>query len=207
MRSFLAATVCVLSLIAVNRSTSAAAGDSDVVKGWYAPSFESLKEATQPMIIYIYDAKPKLNHAAEKIEGKTFLNNADVAAKIKKFRCIKLRTDAKDWPADWMAAATNGAILMVMSSDRHRVEMFDKNDNTRLTSAVLLGVMDGILNAEPKEPRKIAEKPVKKEVEEPPKNNGLGIKGLGEDKNEKTDKEKDKNVTSKPENKKPPVDE
>ena len=202
MRSILTAIACVLSLMIVNSSAFAAAGDSDLVKGWYAPSFESIKEATQPMIVYIYDAKPKLNHFAEKLESKVFLNNADVAAKVSKFRCIKIKSDSKDWPAEWTSGATNGAVLLVMSSDRHHIETFDKNDSSRLTSAMLVSAMDAILAAEPKEPRKVAEKPVKKEVEEPPKNAGLGIKGIGDNGG---DKEKEKNVTSKPETKKPNV--
>ncbi len=203
MRRILATIACVLSLTIVKHCAAEAAGEGEAVKGWYAPTFESIKESTQPMIVYIYDAKPKLNHFAIKLEGKTFLNNADVAAKAKKFRCIRVKADEKSWPADWTSGAVNGAVLMVMSSDRKRVETFDKNDSSRLTSAMLLNVMDAILNAEPKEPRKVADKPVKKEPEEAPKNNGLGIKGIGEEK--KDDKDKEKNTANKPETKKPAV--
>lgn len=182
MRTFIAIIVCALSLTAA-RSFAAAAGDSDCVKAWYAPTFESIKESTQPIIIYIYDAKPKLNHFAEKLETKV-LTSADVADRVKKFRCIKIKVDDKNWPAEWTSVAVNGAALMVMSSDRKHVESFDKNsDSSRLTSAMLVQTLDMILNAEPKEPRKVAEKKDPKKDPEPDKTNGgLGIKGLGDDK-------------------------
>jgi hypothetical protein len=184
MQKFLALFLfCALALTCAD-SFGAAAGDSDCVKAWYAPTFESIKESTQPMVIYIYDAKPKLNHFAEKLESKNFLSNSDVADRTKKFRCIKIKVDDKNWPGEWTSVAVNGAALMVMSSDRKHIETFDKNtDSSRLTSAALVQTLDSVLNAEPKEPRKVAEKKEpKKEPEEKNNNGGLGIKGLGEEK-------------------------
>jgi hypothetical protein len=213
MRSVLATAICVFCVFFTTQVLAGTpAGESDAVKGWYAPTFESLKDSTQPLIIYIYDAKPKLNHFAEKLESKVFLNNADVATRAKKFRCIRVKSEEKSWPAEWTSAATNGAVLIVASSDRKRIEMFDKNDSSRLTSATLVAVMDSVLSAEPKEPRKIAEKPAAKEKEDAPKENALGIKGLGDDKNKDAakynkDPKDEKKTTEKKKDKHDVVDE
>src|SRR5262249_24327227 len=136
---------------------AAAAGDGDPVKAWYGKAYDSLKDVTKPVCVYIYDAKIKANHKAVAMEGKTFLDNSDVASKLKGFVCIKLKADPggtqeKTWPGQYIAGANGNASLILLSSDLRCLCTFDRNTPASdLTSDSLVKALDRVLAAEPKD--------------------------------------------------------
>jgi hypothetical protein len=177
------------------RMFAAGAGDGEPVKAWYGKAYESLKDATKPIAVYIYDAKVKANHKAVAMEGKTFLDNSDVASKLKGFICIKLKADPagtqeKSWPAQYIAGANGNASLILLSSDLRCLCTFDRGTPASdLTSDNLVKALDRVLAAEPKdlEKKKKEEKEKEKQLaaanakkEDAQKNEagGLGIKGI-----------------------------
>jgi hypothetical protein len=187
-------TALAMLLFVAGNAFGAAGGTGASVKDWGSRSFEALKEMNKPIIIYFYDAKQKNNHVAEKFEGKDLLLNSDIADRLKKFVCVKIATDAKDWPAQYLAYGTGGAGVMVWSSDKKRSEIITKDESAKINSAYLVKIMDGMIEQfekeakEAKEAKKVADKKEKEEKKEEKKDVGLGgIKLPGADDNEKKD--------------------
>jgi hypothetical protein len=188
-------------------AAAAAAGDGDPVKGWYGKAFDSMKDATKPIVVYIYDAKVKTNHTAQLMEGKTFLDNSDVAAKLKSFYCVKLKADTsgsqeKTWPANYISSATGNATLLIMSSDMRSTYQFDKSTpKDMITADNLIKTLEKFLDSEPKDLEKKKKEKEEKEKqlaaantkkEDDKKNGGLNnIAGIEQKDDTKKDPKKD----------------
>ena len=182
-----AAGIAVLVLSAGN-AFGAAGGTGDSVKDWGSRSFDALKDMNKPIIVYFYDAKQKANHVAEKFEGKDLLLNSDIADRIKKFICVKIASDNKDWPAQYLAYGQGGAGVMLWSADKKHSEVITRDDSAKINSAYLVKIMDGMIQQyekdlkDAKEVKKVADKKEKEVAKEEKKDIGLGgIKLPGND--------------------------
>lgn len=192
--------LCVLMLVC----TAVAAGPNDYkggsgesVKNWGARDYEQVAKSTMPLLIYITDEGFKTNQKAKLFENE-LLGHADVKAKMKPFTQIRMDSDgarAKGWTKDWLNRGSNGAALLIISSDLRFPVWIDKaTPKEQLKPDYIVKQMQLVLDYEAKK-RAAAEvaakkdpKAPKEQAEEKPKEDQTkGFAGfLG-------DKEKDKN--------------
>lgn len=132
-----------------NKDAGYKAGSLDKIGGWKAVDLEQARTVAQPLCLYIYDAEHTNNNHAKFFEGLSCLNNDDVQEKLKSFNCLKIKSngsDAKGWPAEWLARAKAGCVLILASDDLKLIQIYDKNTvREQINGRNLTAVIDGIL--------------------------------------------------------------
>ena len=144
---------------------------AEVKTGWATRNFENLKGGFQPIIVYIYDAKPKNNPLAQESEGKDVLGSDELKPKLAKFAKVKIKSDgsdSKNWPEETRKLADNGALLMLMSSDHTMTRVYSKSQSKEERSGKAIAAFAAeILAHEAKLAKAIAEKEKKEEKAHP----------------------------------------
>ncbi|MCY3020347.1 MAG: hypothetical protein NTW87_15115 [Planctomycetota bacterium] len=165
----------------------------DDPKNWPARDLSAVKAIPSPICVYIKDPRPKKNHEAEMLEGKDFLGNDEVRAKLRAFNRLKIKNDGSDgkgWPPEWMQHAMNGAVLVLSSSDLTKIAIFDKSSpKGALTRDGLSKAADEILKYEA-DRKAVAEAKAKEEAAKapPPPEKKAEVPGLDIKKPEKEKK-------------------
>jgi len=171
-------------------------GSGESVKNWGGRDYDQVSKSTMPMLVYISDEGFKTNQKAKLFENE-LLSDAKVKELMKPFTQIRMDSDgtrAKGWTKDWLNRGSNGAALLIISSDLRFPVWIDKGTpKEQLKADYVVKSMQMVLDYEAKkrEAAEIADKkdPKKKEVaEEKPKEDPT--KGFG---GFLGDKEKDKN--------------
>jgi hypothetical protein len=104
-------------------------GSGEAVKNWGARDFEQLKGMTSPMLIYIADEGYKMNQRAKVFESD-ILGSAEMKEKLKPYVQIRLDSDGKrgkGWTRDIINRGSNGAAILLMSSDQRFSLWIDKS--------------------------------------------------------------------------------
>jgi len=172
-------------------------GSGESVKNWGARDYEQVSKSTMPLLIYISDEGFKTNQKAKLFENE-LLSNADVKAKMKPFTQIRMDSDgarAKGWTKDWLNRGSNGAALLIISSDLRFPVWIDKGTpKEQLKPDFIVKSMQMVLDYETKKraadeiaAKKDPKAPKEQAEEKPKEDQTKGFAGfLG-------DKEKDKN--------------
>jgi hypothetical protein len=141
------------------------AGTHDVVKNWGPRDYEQLTKATMPIFAYIADEGFKGNQMAKTIEGDLIASD-EVKGKLKSFVTMKVDSDGKKekgWPKDWLGRGSNGAAVLIASSDLRVTIWIDrKMPKTQMNKMFMAQAMDSVLNYEKKR-REVAEARAKKD--------------------------------------------
>ncbi|HYG76609.1 MAG TPA: hypothetical protein VEK08_16515 [Planctomycetota bacterium] len=126
---------------------------------WRPRDFNKL--LTQPMCVFIKDAGAKKNPEAEFILGPEMLGNTATRQKLRGFIRVKIKndgTDAKNWPAEWLKRAENGAALVLISADMSQIVFVDGGQaKSMLNSAAFNQVVDEMVKKELARKAKVAE--------------------------------------------------
>ncbi len=96
-------------------------GVGGAVASWTTQDYDQLKNSTQAICLYVYLPTKGVFPEAKFIEND-FLSNAEVAAKLKNWRCVKIDAakinTMKHWPKDLLQRAKTGRFtVMLLSSD------------------------------------------------------------------------------------------
>lgn len=121
-------------------------------KKWPARDFANATVLPGAVCVYIKDPGPKTNREAGILEGKDFLGSEEVRVKLRGFTRTKIKSDGSDgkgWPAEWLNAADNGAVLVLFSGDKTKVFSFGKGTPKKdYTKEALLQAADVLLKYE-----------------------------------------------------------
>jgi len=103
-------SLCVLAVLALVPAARGAAttdypGNTGAVAKWMSQEIDTVKAIGQPVCLYIYQNFKKANADATYLEGKDFLEHADVQKALKGFHCVKIdvtrsTTIPKSWPRE-----------------------------------------------------------------------------------------------------------
>lgn len=183
-------------------------------RSWPAKDFEQMKSQKMPILVYIVDEGYKNNPRAKLFEAD-ILGSAEVKDQLKNFACVFIDSDGKrgkGWPKDFISRGSNGAAILMMSSDLRTTVWVDKSTpKEQLNGKVFQQGMQLVADYQAKinaSAKKIEEEQKKKEVKEiaakPPEEKGLSgiLDGVANDPTKKKDtgakKEEPKKKTSEP---------
>lgn len=124
---------------------------ADDPANWKPRDFAAVKALGTAFCVYIKDTGRKTNPEAAIIEGKEILGNADTRLKLRAFQRVKIKndaTDAKDWPADWLKRAENGALLVLVSGDGQQLLFVDNHVTKNLTATQFQAMLEPFVKRE-----------------------------------------------------------
>ncbi len=101
----------------------------DEPKNWPACDTTSFHAIDQGLCLYIKDARMKKNPEADFYEGTDLLLNDSLRVKLRGLKRVKVKsdgTDSKGWPAEWLKAGHNGAVLIIASGDGTLTGIFER---------------------------------------------------------------------------------
>lgn len=104
-------------------------GSGEIVKNWGARDYEQLKTLNMPILVYIADEGYKTNQRAKVFESDV-LGSADIKEKLKSYVNVRLDSDGKrgkGWSREIINRGSNGAAILLMSSDLRFSLWIDKS--------------------------------------------------------------------------------